>query len=49
MSSEKQTEKAVSRHAKGKREGLTCIDCHYGIAHQEPEGPGPQEMKLGKD
>ena len=49
MDSDKQTEKAVNRHAKGKREGMTCIDCHYGIAHQEPEGPGPQEMQLGKD
>ena len=49
MDSDKQTEKAVRRHAKGKREGMTCIDCHYGIAHQEPEGPGPQEMQLGKD
>jgi cytochrome c-type protein NapC len=23
---------------------MTCIDCHYGIAHKEPEGPGPQEL-----
>lgn len=39
-----QSERAQSQHAKGKAEGLTCIDCHYGIAHNEPEGPGPQEM-----
>lgn len=45
MDSDKQTEKAKARHAKGKAEGLTCIDCHFGIAHKEPEGPGPQEMK----
>jgi cytochrome c-type protein NapC len=45
MSSDLQTERAQSQHAKGKAEGLTCIDCHYGIAHNEPEGPGPQEMK----
>lgn len=44
MSAEKQTERAQARHAKGLAEGLTCIDCHYGIAHQEPEGPGPQEL-----
>lgn len=25
--------------------GLTCIDCHFGIAHHEAEGPGPQELK----
>ena len=47
MSSEKQSEKARSRHAKGKAENLTCIDCHFGIAHKEPEGPGPRELKVG--
>lgn len=46
MSPEKQSEKARSRHEKAKRENLTCIDCHYAIAHDEPEGPGPQEMKM---
>jgi cytochrome c-type protein NapC len=44
MSADKQTEKAQARHAKARKEGLTCIDCHYGIAHKEPEGPGPQEL-----
>ena len=43
---EKQSDRAKARHAKGKAEGLTCIDCHFGIAHKEPEGPGPREMKL---
>jgi cytochrome c-type protein NapC len=46
MSVALQSERAKSRHAKGKREGKTCIDCHYGIAHKEPEGPGPQEIKI---
>lgn len=46
MDPEKQSEKAKSRHAKGKAEGKTCIDCHYGIAHKEPEGPGPSELKF---
>jgi cytochrome c-type protein NapC len=44
MNPDKQTEKAKSRHAKAKAEGMTCIDCHYGIAHKEPDGPGPQEL-----
>jgi cytochrome c-type protein NapC len=49
MSAELQSERAKARHAKGKAEGKTCIDCHFGIAHKEPEGgPGPQELKLGK-
>ena len=44
-SKEKQSEKAQARHAKAKAEGTTCIECHFGIAHKEPEAPGPQEMK----
>jgi cytochrome c-type protein NapC len=48
MSAELQSERAKSRHAKGKAEGKTCIDCHFGIAHKEPDGPGPQELKIGK-
>jgi len=48
MSGELQSQRARNRHAKGKAEGMTCIDCHFGIAHNEPEsGPGPQELKLG--
>jgi cytochrome c-type protein NapC len=46
MDTDKQTEKARARHEKGKAEGLTCIDCHFGIAHKEPEGPGPREMSV---
>ena len=49
MDQDTQSEKAKARHAKGKAEGLTCIDCHFGIAHKEPEGgPGPRELKVGK-
>ncbi len=49
MSSDLQSERAKARHAKGKAEGKTCIDCHFGIAHKEPEGgPGPQELKIDK-
>jgi cytochrome c-type protein NapC len=47
MSSDLQSERAKARHAKGKADGKTCIDCHFGIAHHEPEGgPGPQELKI---
>lgn len=48
MNTELQSEKARSRHEKGRKEGLTCIDCHFGIAHTEPEGPGPQELAVAK-
>jgi cytochrome c-type protein NapC len=46
MNSELQSAKAQARHAKGRAEGLTCIDCHYAIAHKETEGPGPRELTL---
>lgn len=45
MAQDKQSEKAQTRHAKARAEGWTCIECHYGIAHTEPEGPGPQELR----
>jgi cytochrome c-type protein NapC len=48
MSTELQSEKAQARHKKAKAEGLTCIDCHFGIAHKEPEGPGPRELTMVK-
>jgi cytochrome c-type protein NapC len=44
MESTLMSEKAQTRHAKMKTEGKTCIDCHFGIAHSEPEGPGPSEL-----
>ena len=46
MDPDKQSEKARARHEKGRAEGKTCIDCHYGIAHKEPQGPGPADMKV---
>jgi cytochrome c-type protein NapC len=52
MQKSKQSEKAQDRHAKADAEGLTCIECHYAIAHNEPEGElGPKEIKaaLKKD
>lgn len=45
MSADLQSELAQRRHKKGEADGLTCIDCHFGIAHTEPEGPeGPRDM-----
>jgi cytochrome c-type protein NapC len=48
MEPEKQSEKAQDRHKRGQAEGKTCIDCHFGIAHTEPDGPGPQELDMAK-
>ena len=39
-----QSEKAKVRHARAKVDGKTCIECHFAIAHKEPEGPGPAEL-----
>jgi len=45
MDSDKQSDKAKARHAKLVTDpSITCVDCHFGIAHTEPAGPGPQEM-----
>lgn len=46
MSKDLQTTKAQSRHEKAKKENMACIECHFGIAHTEPDGPGPQEIDL---
>ena len=45
---DKQSDRAKARHSTMKEKGLTCIDCHFGIAHHEPDGPGPQELKVAK-
>jgi len=34
---------ARKRHSKAVDEGLTCIDCHKGIAHMEPDEPDEEE------
>jgi len=49
MDPEKQSPGAQARHARGVKEKLTCVDCHFGIAHQEPKsGPGPQELEVDR-
>ena len=47
MNKKTQSEKAQARHAKGKAEKITCIECHFAIAHKEPEGElGPQDIVI---
>jgi len=46
MEADKQSERARARHTKAAAEGTPCIDCHFGIAHEEPDGPGPKELKV---
>lgn len=38
MAPELQGKTAQKQHQKLVKGGKTCIDCHYGIAHKEPEG-----------
>ncbi|WP_428623974.1 NapC/NirT family cytochrome c [Sedimenticola sp.] len=39
MDLSEQSRMARKRHSKAVDEGLTCIDCHKGIAHTEPDEP----------
>ena len=39
MASDKQSEIAVKQHKKFADGKATCIDCHTGVAHKEPEEP----------
>ena len=48
MKAELQSQRAQNSHKTAKAKGSTCIDCHSGIAHKEPDGPGPQELGLVK-
>ena len=48
MDGEKQSERAREQHAKARTEDTACIDCHFGIAHREPDGPGPREIKVAR-
>jgi cytochrome c-type protein NapC len=36
MDEEKQVRPAKRKHAQARQEGLTCIDCHQGVAHKLP-------------
>ena len=47
MDPDLQSETAKKKH-EALKTGMTCIDCHSGIAHNEPDGPGPQELKIAK-
>jgi hypothetical protein len=37
MEKQKQRPKAQQRHAEAQQKGMTCIDCHKGIAHLLPD------------
>lgn len=43
MDLSEQDRSARKRHARARDEGKTCIDCHKGIAHEEPDEPEEDE------
>lgn len=38
MDLENQERRTARQHTRAAENGETCIDCHYGIVHQEPDG-----------
>jgi cytochrome c-type protein NapC len=44
MDPEVQGKTAQTQHKKLLTGGKTCIDCHYGIAHKEPQGGDPSDL-----
>ncbi|RKZ39623.1 MAG: cytochrome C [Gammaproteobacteria bacterium] len=43
MDFEEQDKSAAKKHHKAIEAGETCIDCHKGIAHEEPEEPEDED------
>lgn len=49
MDPERQGRTAQKQHQKIGVNGKTCIDCHFGIAHKEPEGGVEPSDVVGKE
>lgn len=45
MKLEEQDRSAKKKHARAMKEGLTCIECHQGLVHEEPEEPEEEEAE----
>ncbi len=45
MDLDEQDRSAKKKHSKAPMNGQTCIDCHKGIAHEEPDEPDDLEEK----
>lgn len=41
--------RARAQHQEMAKNGETCIDCHKGIAHKEPEDPSKEEKEEGDE
>ena len=49
MDLSEQSRSARNRHSSARDEGKTCIDCHKGIAHEEPDEPEEEEVAEKQD
>ena len=49
MNLEEQGKSASRKHHSAPQKGKTCIDCHKGIAHEEPDEPEEEEASDKKD
>jgi cytochrome c-type protein NapC len=49
MDADRQSPISAARHERGRREKMTCVDCHFGLTHKVPVGgPGPQELEVDR-
>ena len=48
MDYDKQEPRSSERHEQAEEAGLTCIDCHKGIAHRLPREYDPEQDVPGK-
>jgi len=48
MDYDKQEPRSAKRHEQAEEDGLTCIDCHKGIAHRLPAEYHPEQDIPGK-
>lgn len=46
MDLEEQDRTARKKHVRAEKEGETCIECHQGVAHEEPDEPDEEERAL---
>ncbi|MBE9526583.1 MAG: NapC/NirT family cytochrome c [Proteobacteria bacterium] len=44
-----QDRSARKKHPRAQLKGQTCIDCHRGIAHEEPDEPDDEEVEATND
>ena len=49
MNLELQDRQSARRHTQAESRGETCIDCHYGIVHTEPEGARDILDRIGEE